>query len=396
MTFVSLLTGPARLWRRYPGLTDLRLWARFAMTLALAVAGALVFDLLSLPLPWMLGSMTAVTLGAVLRMNLYAPSVIRPPMTAVIGVLLGASFTPSVLDNIVVWLPSLLGLVVFSALSGLACAVYLYKVAGFDRVTAFFGGMPGGLVEMIELGAERGADERAVALMHSARILLVVFSLPFILQLSEGVMIAGLDGGNEGVLDAPPTAIILLLGCGLVGIRLGGVLRLPARHLMGPMLISALLHVMGLTDFTPPREIVYSAQLVIGAVLGARFVGVAPQLILKMMAIASGMTVILIAIVFLMALAMQAITGIGLATLVLAYSPGGLAEMSLVALALDADVAFVATHHLARILLVMLGAAPVYALLVRLTLTAAEPAPLPDGPFPSVEPPSPACESGRP
>ena len=359
----------------HPGLRDWRLWVKFALTLMLAIFGALLFEWLLLPLPWMLGSMTLVTLGAVLRLKLFAPARIRPPMTAIIGVLLGASFSPSVLDNLLVWLPTLLGLVVFSAMSGLCCAVYLHKIAGFDRVTAFFGGMPGGLVEMIELGSERGADERAVALMHSARILLVVFSLPFILQLLEGVPIAEYDGTRDRIMDAPLSTFAWLLVCAVVGSRMGRLLRLPAKDLMGPMLLSAILHVGGLTEFTPPTEIVNLAQLIIGTVLGVRFVGVAPRLIGRMLAIAFGMTVILIGIVFITAIAVGATTGIPLATLVLAYAPGGLAEMSLVALALNADVAFVATHHLARILLVMLGAAPIYALLVRLTVTRAYPAP---------------------
>jgi len=371
----------ARLIRRvgfmqvHPGLRDWRLWVKFALTLMVAIFGALLFEWLLLPLPWMLGSMTLVTLGAVLRLKLFAPARIRPPMTAIIGVLLGASFSPSVLDNLLVWLPTLLGLVVFSAVSGLCCAVYLHKIAGFDRVTAFFGGMPGGLVEMIELGSERGADERAVALMHSARILLVVFSLPFILQLLEGVPIAEYDGTRDRIMDAPLSTFAWLLVCAVVGSRMGRLLRLPAKDLMGPMLLSAILHVGGLTEFTPPTEIVNLAQLIIGTVLGVRFVGVAPRLIGRMLAIAFGMTVIMIGIVFITAIAVGATTGIPLATLVLAYAPGGLAEMSLVALALNADVAFVATHHLARILLVMLGAAPIYALLVRLTVTRAYPAP---------------------
>ncbi|MGL4414023.1 AbrB family transcriptional regulator [Roseinatronobacter monicus] len=359
----------------HPGLRDWRLWVKFALTLMVAIFGALLFEWLLLPLPWMLGSMTLVTLGAVLRLKLFAPARIRPPMTAIIGVLLGASFSPSVLDNLLVWLPTLLGLVVFSAMSGLCCAVYLHKIAGFDRVTAFFGGMPGGLVEMIELGSERGADERAVALMHSARILLVVFSLPFILQLLEGVPIAEYDGTRDRIMDAPLSTFAWLLVCAVVGSRMGRLLRLPAKDLMGPMLLSAILHVGGLTEFTPPTEIVNLAQLIIGTVLGVRFVGVAPRLIGRMLAIAFGMTVIMIGIVFITAIAVGATTGIPLATLVLAYAPGGLAEMSLVALALNADVAFVATHHLARILLVMLGAAPIYALLVRLTVTRAYPAP---------------------
>ena len=53
----------------------------------------------------------------------------------------------------------------------------------------------------------------------------------------------------------------------------------------------------------------------------------------------------------------------GVVPLLLAYSPGGLAEMSLVALALQIEVAFVAAHHIIRILFVMMSAGPVFALM---------------------------------
>ena len=45
--------------------------------------------------------------------------------------------------------------------------------------------------------------------------------------------------------------------------------------------------------------------------------------------------------------------GLPMYALLLAISPGGLAEMSLVALALDVDTAFVATMHLVRIVLIV-------------------------------------------
>jgi hypothetical protein len=41
---------------------------------------------------------------------------------------------------------------------------------------------------------------------------------------------------------------------------------------------------------------------------------------------------------------------------VLAFSPGGLAEMSLIALALGVETAFVATHHVARIGMIVIVA----------------------------------------
>ena len=45
--------------------------------------------------------------------------------------------------------------------------------------------------------------------------------------------------------------------------------------------------------------------------------------------------------------------GYPLPAVVLAFAPGGLAEMSLIALALSVDAAFVASHHIARIMMVV-------------------------------------------
>jgi uncharacterized membrane protein AbrB (regulator of aidB expression) len=54
-----------------------------------------------------------------------------------------------------------------------------------------------------------------------------------------------------------------------------------------------------------------------------------------------------------------------LQAVILAYAPGGLAEMSLVALALAIDSAFVATHHVLRIMMIVLVAPTVFRRAVR-------------------------------
>jgi uncharacterized membrane protein AbrB (regulator of aidB expression) len=61
----------------------------------------------------------------------------------------------------------------------------------------------------------------------------------------------------------------------------------------------------------------------------------------------------LLVITLAFSLVLNWITGIPLPALVLAFSPGGLAEMSLVALALGVDAAFVSTHHIVRIVLIV-------------------------------------------
>ncbi len=157
-------------------------------------------------------------------------------MTVVIGVLLGASFTPDLLRQAPLWLPSVAGLVVFMLACSVLCVAFFRKVGGFDRTTAYFAGMPGGLVEMVTVGEEKGGDGRMIALVHSARILLVVLSLPFIVQWIEGVPLGGRRTAGISILDTPIASDVWLIVCGLVGIFIGQILRLPAKYLLGPML----------------------------------------------------------------------------------------------------------------------------------------------------------------
>ena len=61
--------------------------------------------------------------------------------------------------------------------------------------------------------------------------------------------------------------------------------------------------------------------------------------------------------------ALSRVTGYPLPAVVLAFAPGGLAEMSLIALALSVDAAFVASHHIARIIMVVTLAPSIFRIL---------------------------------
>lgn len=338
-------------------------YAKFTAALLLGLVGGWLFWRAGLPLPWMLGPMTVCTVAALLRAPIAAPGVVRAPMSAVIGVLLGSAFTPDVVSRAPEWIVSVVGLAGFVVVAGTACVLFFRYIARFDPVTAYFSGMPGGLVEMVIVGEAKGGDGRTIALVHSARILLVVMTLPFLVQWVEGVSLGARAAAGPSIFDAPLSAEVWILVCGFAGAFLGHVLRLPAAMLLGPMLVSGLVHVTGLSDFKPPAEIVAAAQVVLGVTIGARFVGTAPREILRILALSLGSTAILLALTLGFATVVGRIMGIGTVPLILAYSPGGLAEMSLVAIAVQTEVAFVAAHHLMRIIFVMFGAAPVFALM---------------------------------
>jgi hypothetical protein len=112
--------------------------------------------------------------------------------------------------------------------------------------------------------------------------------------------------------------------------------------------------------------------VVVGSAIGARFAGMAPRRIGRGLLLALGASLILLAITAGFSLGLGAATGLSLPALFLGFAPGGVAEMSLIALALGADAAFVSTHHVARIFIVVV-AAPIVFRLLRLRAPALPP-----------------------
>ena len=300
---------------------------------------------------------TAASLGGT---RLYVPGPMRSIMIAIIGVLLGAGFTPDILDKAREWpltiacLPLYLGFLI-----GILF-LYFHRVVGLDVPTAYFSATPGGLSEMVITGAAMGADDRTIALIHSSRILLVVFTIPLWYRFMTGVTPAPSDiGPSIGAVGL--TDIVVLGACAVVGVVAGRLIRLPAYRLSGPLLASAIVHAAGLNESAPPWEVVTAAQVVIGSAIGARFAGVSMRRMLGLMAAALVSTLLMLAATVSFALVLAPATGLDWRSIVLAYAPGGLAEMSLIALSLGIETAFIATHHVIRIALIVVAAPLVFA-----------------------------------
>jgi membrane AbrB-like protein len=341
-------------------------WRRLLPTLALGAAGGFAFDLLGLPLAWMIGSMVVVMAAAMAGARVAVPPPLRQGMIAVLGIMLGSAFTPEILDRLDEWAVSLLALFAYIAASLAIGIAYLRRVAGYDPVTAFFTAAPGGFSEMVVTGGAMGGDERLISLSHSLRITTVVLIIPFFFQYALGYVPAG-GGRSYGppLLSLAPQDAALLAACGL-GYWPARRLGLPAPQMFGPMLCSAAIHLAGLTASKPPGVVVAVAMVVVGSSIGARFTGVAPGALARAGAVSLGLTALLLGVTVAFAWGLHAATGIPLSSLVLGYAPGGFAEMSLVSLAMGLDPAFVSSHHMARIAIVIALVPPAFRLMRRL------------------------------
>lgn len=327
--------------------------ALIALTLALGAAGGYVATLLALPLPWMVGALIVVTAASIAGLPMAMSPLIRQPMTAIIGVMLGAAFTPAVLARFDDWIAPILAMAVYVVALTPLLTVYFRRVGGFDPRTAFFSAAPGGLNEMTLMGEALGADPRRIVLVHAARIFMVVLLIPF------GFAFAGLydtaqrPAAGGALLAISPKEVALLAGSAVAGYGIGRLLRLPAPLVLGPMLVSAAIHLAGWSDAKPPDLVVNVAQCVIGSAIGTRFAGTAVRTVLRILLLALGATTVMIGVGFGFALLLRPVTDASVPALILAFAPGGLTEMSLVALAMAIDTAFIAALHVVRIVFVI-------------------------------------------
>ena len=336
-----------------------------ALTIGLT-SGSLAY-LINMPLPWMLGSMIGVTIAAMSGAPITAPNRMRPFVIPIIGVMLGSGITAEVLSLLGQWVQTLLILPLVLVVSGGVSFFVYRRFGGYDPVTAFYSSMPGGLNEMLLFGGAAGGDERRIALAHAARVLLIIFLVALVFGVVFGIQSGATVGTWTPLTEPTVLDYVLLAGCAVVGLPLARMIRLPAPGLFGPMILSGAVHVIGWTHVPPPSLFIIGAQIVVGTIIGCRFVGATLREVGHDLMLAAVVTVLAIASTATFAGFITWAIGMPTAQAFLAFAPGGVTEMSLMTLAIDQDVAFVSVAHLIRITLVIAVAPPLFTLFARIT-----------------------------
>ena len=327
---------------------------RVLVTHLVAAIGVVVFHLLSLPLPWLLGPITACLIAALAGVQMRGIPVLNNAMRSILGVAVGATFTTALVMSLPALWTTLILVPVMVALIGLVGVPYFQRLWGFDFATSYYGAMPGGLQDMLLFGEEAGGDVRALSLIHATRVMVIVAALPFILNGYWGVDLSNPPGVPAATL--PLSQLVIMVIAGLAGWQIAKAVGLFGASILGPMILAAVLALTGVLQHRPPAEAIWAAQFFIGMTVGTKYAGVTGEEVRRDVATALGFCVILLV---LAALFVEVVHLLGLAPpmeTLLAFAPGGQPEMTVLALIAGADVAFVIAHHVLRIVVVIVGA----------------------------------------
>ncbi|WP_104493378.1 AbrB family transcriptional regulator [Paracoccus denitrificans] len=324
---------------------------RRILTSALAALGGAAFLLLHLPLPMLLGPMLACLIAALAGAPLAGTGQFGIFMRTILGVAVGASITPGVLAELPDVAASLLFVPGFIGVIALVGYPLFRRVFGFDHATAWYGAMPGGLQDMLVFGEEAGGDIRALSLIHATRVLVIVTVAPLIMTAWWGVDLSQPPGTPMRATGA--AEIALMVAAGLIGWKGAERLGIFGASILGPMVLTAALSLSGLITQRPPAEMIQAAQFFIGIAVGVKYAGITLRE-LRLHVTAGIVYALLLAWISLIFIAV--IVHLRLAPgldAFLAFLPGGQAEMVVIALIAGADLAYVVSHHLLRMIIVI-------------------------------------------
>jgi membrane AbrB-like protein len=296
----------------------------------------------------------AVAVAALAGRPAHVPVPFMRGIFVLFGIILGAAVTPETLRSVGKWPLSVVALILCTWCVIAATATYLRFVHRWDALSALFAAAPGALSQVVAMTLDYRADLRAIVIVQTIRVAILAIGLP------AGLAALGWNGSigtraaaaaGQGALWELAVLVVLSTLAALLLLRL----RFPGNLLFGAMLASGVLHGGGFISAALPPWLAVVAMVALGAVIGARFAQTTPGMLMRYMGAALGSFAVAILVTTLFAVAVTHLLSLHFADVVIAYAPGALDTMMILALALALDPVFIGAHHLARFVVISLS-----------------------------------------
>lgn len=333
---------------------------RTLITIAISAAGGGLAALAGLPAAWLMGGAVAVAVAALSGVKVMLPNWLRDVTFIFTGLSMGASVAKDSLALMVQWPVTLLALALELILIITLTGYLLRKMFGLDRGTAYLSSFPGHLSFVMSIAAAGVGQPRQIIIIQVIRILLLTVCVPF------GALFLPVGHHAAGVAEAwaTPEALLIATGaCAVTGLVFSR-LRVPAAYALGAMAASIALKLTGFLDGRMPPPMLVVIFVMVGALIGSRFGGITMKEFRQAVVGGFAGTALTVLITTLVALAVTPLVDMPFGQIWLGLSPGALEGMGALGIALGFDTAFIAAHHVSRLLMLTV-AIPLVAMLVR-------------------------------
>jgi membrane AbrB-like protein len=320
------------------------------MQILVAGLGGLVFHVAGVPAAWLSGAVVAVVIWGALGFGRPLSRPLVDTAMLVSGATMGAAITPEAFAAMGRYPASLVLLCLGIVAITVASTLWLERISGWTRLDAVLASVPGALSTVLIVANDQRAAVGSIAIVQAFRLLILIAVLP--------ALVAHIGGGGaavsmligEGLPIASPTGLaVTLLGGLAVGLVLER-LQVAAAILIGAAVVSTVLHAGDITPGVVPPYIATAGLVLVGVFIAERFRALDRHTLVRLMPPALGSFAVTMALAAVFAVAASWATGIGLAEALVAFAPGGLEAMMILALILGLDPLYVGVHHLVRFL----------------------------------------------
>src|SRR5262249_36307672 len=177
--------------------------------------------------------MLPVAVAAMAGRSLSVPPILTQSVLVVLGISLGSVVSRQLIQHVSAY-PVTIGLLAVATFcSTFGSSLYLQRVHGWDRTSAFLAGSPGALSQISILAVERGADLPAIFVVQTMRVIILTAALPLLLALTG---VAPTSSSSLLTLTpASPAGLVLLVVAALAAALLLRLLKFPASWMFGAM-----------------------------------------------------------------------------------------------------------------------------------------------------------------
>lgn len=325
--------------------TSSELLRRTLTGLAIGALGGAIFTAIGFPAGWLAGSMMTVVVAIYCGVKVELPSWLKSIAFILLGIQVGGSVTWDTVERAAQWPLSilLLGLTVIAVT--MVCAQYFRRRHGWDKATSLFASLPGALSLTLALADTAKADMRRVTISQCVRLFFLVAALPAAITLMSPP-----QPSLPLALDPELGPLLLLIAVSALTGLVFEKLRIPAGLILGAITASVLLHLTGTVEGATPAMVLIPANVILGVMIGQRFQNLPFGDLKATFVEGFGGFALALAISVAGAALASSFGGLSFPLTLLAFAPGGLEAMTIMAFALNQDPAYVAAHQMARYL----------------------------------------------